>query len=303
MYPLTIFTPTYNRAHTLTRTYQSLCRQTNHDFEWLVIDDGSTDNTSDLVEQWKGENKIPIRYIYQENGGLYTGYNTAYLNIDSELCVCIDSDDFMPEDAVEKILCHWNEKGGTQYAGLMGLDFRLDNTPIGGYFPQGLHEAWFLDLYTHRLHIGDTKPVLRTALMKQVAPMVGFPGEKNFNPVYMMMQVCDQYPLLLLNENLCYVDYQTATDSMSAGIWQQYMNSPRSFQKNRIMEMQLVHNTWLNRVRVAIHYVSSSIIARDRHWLQHSPRKLLTLLVAPFGLLLYCLIRIQVEVKSRSSRG
>lgn len=303
MYPLTIFTPTYNRAHTLTRTYQSLCRQTNHDFEWLVIDDGSTDNTADLVQQWQAEHKISIRYIHQPNGGLYTGYNTAYLNIDSELCVCIDSDDFMPDDAVEKILCHWNEKGGTQYAGLMGLDFRLDNTPIGGYFHQGLHEAWFLDLYTHRLHIGDTKPVLRTALMKQVAPMVGFPGEKNFNPVYMMMQVCDQYPLLLLNENLCYVDYQTATDSMSAGIWQQYMNSPRSFQKNRILEMQLVHNTWLNRVRVAIHYVSSSIIARDRHWLQHSPRKLLTLLVAPFGLLLYCLIRIQVGIKSRSSRG
>jgi len=294
MYPLTVFTPTYNRAHTLTRTYQSLCRQTCRDFEWLVIDDGSTDNTADIVQQWKSENKIPIRYIYQENGGLYTGYNTAYLNIDSELCVCIDSDDFMPEDAVEKILCHWNEKGGTQYAGLMGLDFKLDNTPIGGFFPNNLHEAWFLDLYTHRIHIGDTKPVLRTSLMRQVAPMVGFPGEKNFNPVYMMMQVCDQYPLLLLNENLCFVDYQT-TDSMSAGIWRQYMNSPRSFQKNRILEMQLVHNTWLNRVRVAIHYVASSIIARDRQWIQHSPRKLLTLLVAPLGLLLYCLIRYKAR--------
>jgi len=294
MYPLTIFTPTYNRAHTLTRTYRSLCRQTSHEFEWLVIDDGSTDNTADIVRQWQEEHKIPIRYIHQPNGGLYTGYNTAYLNIDSELCVCIDSDDFMPEDAVEKIFCLWNEKGGTQYAGLMGLDFRLDNTPIGGFFPNNLHEVWFLDLYTHRLHIGDTKPVLRTSLMRQVAPMVGFPGEKNFNPVYMMMQVCDQYPLLLLNANLCFVDYQT-TDSMSAGIWQQYMNSPRSFQKNRILEMQLVHNTWLNRVRVAIHYVASSIIAKDRYWLQHSPRKLLTLLVAPLGLLLYCLIRYKAR--------
>jgi len=295
LYPLTVFTPTYNRAHTLTRTYESLCRQTCRDFEWLVVDDGSTDNTSALVERWKQENIILVRYIYQPNGGLYTGYNTAYLNIESELCVCIDSDDFMPDDAVEKILRFWQKNGSERYAGLMGLDFRLDNTPIGGLFPKDLLETWFLDLYTRKIHLGDTKPVLRTALMKQVAPMVGFPGEKNFNPVYMMMQVCDRYPLLLLNENLCFVDYQTDADSMSAGIWRQYVNSPRSFQKQRILEMQLVHNTWINRGRVTIHYVASSILARDRHWVQHSPHKLLTILMAPLGVLLYCLIRINAR--------
>ena len=293
MYPLTVFTPTYNRAHTLPRTYQSLCRQSCRDFEWLIIDDGSTDNTSALVNTWKQENKIPIRYIYQSNGGLYTGYNTAYLNIESELCVCIDSDDFMPDDAVEKILRFWQTNGTDRYAGFMGLDFHLDNTPIGGYFPHDLHEVWFMDLYIRKLHLGDTKPVLRTSLMRQVAPMVGFHGEKNFNPVYMMMQVCDRYPLLLLNENLCFVDYQTDSDSMSAGIWRQYVNSPKSFQKQRILEMQLVHNTWLNRVRVAIHYVASSILARDRHWVRHSPHKLLTILVAPLGVLLYFLIRFK----------
>lgn len=288
-FALTVFTPTYNRAHTLMRTYESLCRQTCGDFEWLVVDDGSTDNTASLVEAWAKEGKIPIRYIYKENGGLYTGYNTAYQNIDSELCVCVDSDDFMPDDAVEKILEYWRARGGNQYAGLMGLDYRLDDTPIGGFFPENLNEVWFMDLYLKKLHLGDTKPVLRTALMKQVAPMEGFAGEKNFNPVYMMMQVCDRYPLLLLNENLCYVDYQ-AGDSMSAGIWKQYMNSPRSFQKQRILEMQLVHNTWYNRVRLAIHYVASSIIARDKQWLKRSPLKLLTVSVAPLGVLLYLLI-------------
>jgi len=288
---LTVFTPTYNRAHTLQRTYDSLCRQTSHDFEWLIIDDGSADNTSALVSEWIKEKIISIRYIYKENEGLYTGYNIAYLNIDSELCVCIDSDDYMPDDAVEKILQCWKTRGGKQYAGLMGLDFHLDNTPIGGFFPKALNEVWFMDLYLKKLHIGDTKPVLRTSLMKTVAPMEGFPGEKNFNPVYMMMQVCDKYPILLLNENLCYVDYQTNTDSMSAGIWRQYTNSPRSFQKQRVLEMQLVHNTWLNRFRVAIHYVASSIIAKDRKWLHNSPQKLLTFLASPFGVLLYWLIK------------
>ena len=289
-YVLTIFTPTYNRAHTLGRTYQSLCNQTCRNFEWLVIDDGSTDDTAALVDKWIAENDLPIRYIYQQNGGLYTGYNTAYLNIDSELSVCIDSDDYMPDDAVEKIIQCWKARGGEQYAGLMGLDYHLDGSPIGGFFPKDLNEIWFMDLYLKKLHIGDTKPVLRTALMKQVAPMEGFPGEKNFNPVYMMMQVCDKYPILLLNENLCYVDYQTGTDSMSAGIWRQYMNSPRSFQKQRILELQLTHNTWLNRIRVAIHYVASSIIARDKQWLRKSPLKCITILVSPFGALLYLLI-------------
>ena len=288
--PLTIFTPTYNRAHTIGRTYQSLCRQSSKEFEWLVVDDGSTDNTAAMVEEWLAENKITIRYVYKENGGLYTGYNVAYSLIESELCVCVDSDDYMPDDAVEKILKCWTERGGEQYAGLIGLDFHLDGTPIGGSFPAELEEVWFMDLYIKKLHMGDVKPVLRTSLMKTVAPMVGFEGEKNFNPVYMMMQVCDRYPVLILNENLCFVDYQIGADSMSAGIWKQYMNSPRSFQKQRILEMQLKHNSWGNRIRVAIHYVASSLIAHDRSWLRKSPMKWLTLLVSPMGAVLYLII-------------
>lgn len=111
---LTVFTPTYNRAHTLRRVYESLCTQTVCEgFEWLVIDDGSTDFTRQLVEGFISEKRIPIRYIYKENGGLHTGYNTAYANIDSELCVCIDSDDFMPDDAVELILKKWDSEGSS----------------------------------------------------------------------------------------------------------------------------------------------------------------------------------------------
>lgn len=290
LHRLTIFTPTYNRAHTIERTYHSLCRQSCKEFDWLIIDDGSTDNTASIVKAWVAENKIPIRYVYKENGGLYTGYNVAYSLIESELCVCVDSDDYMPDDAVEKIYRCWIERGGEQYAGLIGLDFHLDGTPIGGYFPTGLDNVWFMDLYIKKLHLGDVKPVLRTDLMKTVAPMVGFEGEKNFNPAYMMMQVCDRYPILLLNENLCFVDYQTGLDSMSAGIWKQYRNSPHSFQKQRILELQLVHNSWKNRIRVAIHYVASSLIAHDKGWLRKSPKKWITVLVSPMGLVLYLLI-------------
>ena len=104
MKTLTIFTPTYNRAHTLVRTYNSLCQQTCKDFEWLIIDDGSTDNTRVVVEKWICNSDFKIRYIYQENQGMHGAHNTAYRNITTELNTCIDSDDYMPIDAVENII-------------------------------------------------------------------------------------------------------------------------------------------------------------------------------------------------------
>ncbi len=288
---LTIFTPTYNRAHTLGRVYESLCRQTCRDFEWLVVDDGSTDSTRMLVEEWISEDRFPIRYIYKENGGLHTGYNTAYENIDTELNVCIDSDDYMPDDAVETIAREWRERGTESYAGLLGLDYDTrTGKPIGGLFPTGMTECYFLDLSTKRLHIGDSKPVMRTDLMRKVAPQIGFEGEKNFNPVYMMLQVCDDLPLLLVNSNLCNVEYQTS-DSMSGGIINQYFNSPRSFSKMRKLEMTLKRSGFKNRMRVTAHYVATSIIARNWKMVQESPKKALTVAMLPVGLMLYIYLR------------
>ncbi|WP_297900474.1 glycosyltransferase family A protein [uncultured Parabacteroides sp.] len=286
MKTLTIFTPTYNRSHTLERTYRSLCRQTCKDFEWLVVDDGSTDETYSLVQGWIDERAILVRYIYKENGGLYTGYNTAYANIQTELNVCIDSDDFMPDNAVELIVKTWRERGSENHVGIIGLDYYYgSNRPIGGRFPDTMTECFFLDLYTKRIHVGDSKLVMRTDLMQSVAPQVGFPGEKNFNPVYMLLQVCDDYPLLVLNENLCIVEYQE-DGSMSRNIFRQYADSSRSFAKMRLLEMQLKRSTWINRVRSIIHYVSGCILAKDGEWLSKSPYKLITVAVAPLGWLL-----------------
>lgn len=286
MHTLTVFTPTYNRAHTLGHTYQSLCRQTCKDFEWLVVDDGSTDSTRELVQAWKDDGIISIHYIYKENGGLYTGYNAAYAAIGTELNVCVDSDDYLPDNAVELIVKTWKERGGKRYAGIIGLDYEVGSRqPIGGRFLEDLKECYFLDLYTRRIHRGDTKQVMRTDLMKEVAPQVGFPSEKDFNPVYMLLQVCDHYPLLMLNENLCWVEYQQ-DDSMSRNIFRQYLGSPRSFAKLRRLEMRLEHNTRLNKFRCAIHYVSACILARDRNWLRQSPCRWLTVAAAPLGWLL-----------------
>ena len=293
MKTLTVFTPTYNRAHTIERVYESLKAQTCDDFEWLVIDDGSTDNTKTLVESFieASGSGMKIHYVYKENGGLYTGYNVAYATIKTELRVCIDSDDFMPVDAVEKIVSFWKEQGTDDYAGILGLDFNIATKEIiGGTFPSGLREVYFYDLTLKKLHAGDTKPVMRTSLMRQVAPQIGFPGEKNFNPVYMMLQVCDNYPVLLMNEVLCNVEYQLGADSMSQGIWRQYVNSARSFAKLRLLEMGLKRNNFRNKMRVCVHYISSCLLSRDKKWLSNSPLKIMTLLLFPMGFMLYLMV-------------
>ena len=110
MATLTIFTPTYNRAHTLHLGYEALKKQTCKDFVWLIVDDGSTDNTRELVQGWMNHEKgFKIRYVYQENQGMHGAHNTAYRLIDTELNTCIDSDDYMPDDAVEKIVTFWEK--------------------------------------------------------------------------------------------------------------------------------------------------------------------------------------------------
>ena len=135
---LTVFTPAYNRAYCLHHCYESLKRQTCNDFVWLVIDDGSSDNTKELVDSWKAENVIEIRYHWQENQGMHGAHNTAYELIDTELNVCIDSDDYMPDDAVEKIISFWNDFGSDEVSGIIGLDSDTDGQTIGSKLPKNL---------------------------------------------------------------------------------------------------------------------------------------------------------------------
>ena len=349
---LTIFTPAYNRKHTICRTYESLLRQTDMDFQWLIIDDGSTDGTqewvlslSDKIEfcpemyDWMGRRitepatsglsnqdraqnhshfkievqkpscaKFSIEYVKKPNGGLYTGYNVAYDLIDTELCVCIDSDDFAADNTVELIKKTWRKHypskasklkssvlTSKEYCGIIGLDFDMEGKPLGGYFPNDLTECYRSDLFINGIHKADSKEVMRTDLMKRVAPQLGFEGEKNFNPSYMLAQVWDKYPLLVFNENLCNVEYQVGADSMSQGIWKQYVNSPHSYAKHRLMQMGLKRYPYSLKFKSAAHYVSSCIFSKDKEWLKKSPMKLTTLLAAPLGLAFNIVIRYKTR--------
>lgn len=285
---LTIFTPTYNRADLLPRLYEALKRQTVHDFTWLVVDDGSIDNTIQLLETWQKENLIPIRYFHKENGGIHTAYNVGIDKANTELWMCIDSDDFPPDDAVEKILKLWSEKGSDQYAGIVGLDFGMDGKPLKNKMLPKIEQTTIIELDSKYHFNVDTKMVHRTSLLQEVAPMQVFSGEKNFNPIYLFLKIDQHYPLLVLNENLCFVDYQES--GMANNIMKQYVNSPKSFAEMRSMMMGLSHAPYQFVFRNAVHHVSSCLFA-GQNFMKHSPRKLTSILAFPLGLCLYFYIR------------
>ena len=292
---LTVFTPAYNRAHTITRTYESLCRQTSKDFEWLVIDDGSTDNTRELVEKWIEEDKIPIRYIYQQNQGMHGAHNTAYKNIDTELNTCIDSDDYMPDDAVEKICSFWKEHGSDRYAGIIGLDITENGKVIGTDFPAGLKETTLGDFYLQG-GSGDKKLVYRTSVIRQYPEYPLFEGERYVGLAYKYMLIDQDYKLLTLNEPLVVVEYQE--DGSSVNMYRQYWNNPKGFAFFRKTEMVTTKSV-KRRFMVCIHYVSSSFIAKNKHFIKESPRKLTTLLAIPFGYMLYRHIAYKVKKNAK----
>jgi glycosyltransferase involved in cell wall biosynthesis len=293
---LTIFTPTYNRADTLYLNYQALVRQTCKNFIWMIIDDGSTDKTKTLVDNWKNHNNgFEIQYIYKENGGLHTAYNTAIENINTELTVCIDSDDYMPDNAVEIILDFWKTYGSDKYAGIVGLDFDTKGNVIGDNLPDQ-KSINLIDLVTGKYPIvnGDRKNVVRTELYKKVAPMKNFDNEKNFNPHYMHLLISKSYDFLVLNKNLCFVDYQA--DGMTNSIFKQYANSPQSFSEIRRLYLSFPNTPLKFKLRHSIHYVSSCILAKKYgDIISKSPRKLHTLMCIPIGIILSTYIKIKAK--------
>lgn len=284
---LTVFTPTYNRAYTLHLCYESLKRQTSKDFVWLIIDDGSTDGTKDLIDTWIEENIVPIRYHYQENQGMHGAHNAAYELIDTELNVCIDSDDYMSDDAVEKIVGYWKRYGSERYAGLVGLDATPEGTIIGTKMPDHLKESKLSHLYGKHKVKGDKKLVYRTDLTKKTPPYPVFLGEKYCPLSYKYILIDQQCPLLVMNEILCYVEY--LPDGSSMNIINQYKKNPNGFAYFRKVAIQYAP-TFKERLRESMHYVSSSLMIRNKNFLFESPKFLTTILAAPFGILLYLYI-------------
>lgn len=280
---ITVFTPSYNRAYCLDKLYQSLVGQTCQDFVWLIIDDGSTDNTRELVSGWIDEGKIAIEYEYQENRGMVGAHNTAHYLMKTELCVCIDSDDWMPLDAIGKILALWDEHGYPESAGMVGLDAFADGSIVGTKLPD-VKECKFSELYVKYKMSGDKKFVHNRAVFNRYLPYPFFDGEKFPITSYLYLLIEQKHKLLVFNEVFCIVEYQP--DGLSANLFDQYRKSPKSFAFYRIAKMKYALN-YRERFKNAVHYVSSSLMAGNKRFLEESPYKLTTLAAVPFGIALY----------------
>ncbi|MED3939500.1 glycosyltransferase family 2 protein [Priestia megaterium] len=293
MKKLTVFTPTYNRAYCIHQCYESLKRQTCKDFIWLIIDDGSTDNTKGIVNGWIDENIIQIKYHWQDNQGMHGAHNTAYELIDTELNVCIDSDDYMPDDAVEKIIDTWKKYGSNEVSGIVGLDANHKNEIIGTQLSQHIKRSTLFDLYNKYGVTGDKKLVYRTELTKQY-PYPLFENERYVGLAYKYHMIDKQYEMILMNEIICCVEY--LEDGSSRNMLHQYRKNPRGFAFYRKEMMKLPFGSSSFKFRQAIHYVSSSLMSRNWRFLQETPSKRLTLLAIPLGIALYFYIKKKTRI-------
>ncbi|MFY7739049.1 MAG: glycosyltransferase family 2 protein [Flavobacterium sp.] len=289
MKTLTIFTPAFNRAHLLPRLYESLCNQTCQDFDWLVVDDGSSDDTKAIVSGWITENKIPITYIYQQNQGMHGAHNTAYRNIKATLNTCIDSDDYMPLNGVALILSKWETIDQKRYAGIIGLDALESGAILGSKFTT---EFTTLEDFYINGGTGDKKLVYRTEVITKYPEYPIFEGERYVGLGTKYLFVDKDYEMVTLNEVLVIVDYQPTGSSNT--MFYQYMKYPKGFIYNRITTMRYSKSTKRKFIE-AIHYISSCIILKRSNFLKDSPEKLLTLLAVPFGVALYLLIRFKTR--------
>lgn len=201
---LTVFTPTYNRKELLGRVYESLEKQSVKDFIWLVVDDGSTDGTGEFIDSLASrESEFEIIYHYRENGGKMRAHNTGSKLCETELFVCLDSDDIFFETAVEDILKTWEEKGSELSAGIVAYKGEVEKGRIRKFrdaaFPEdkvkegsstlkGLYRAGFY---------GETTLVFRNEMLKR-HPFPEIDGEKYVPEDYVYDQIDKEQPLIIL---------------------------------------------------------------------------------------------------------
>lgn len=222
---ISIITPTFNRAYILPECYKSLCKQNNPDFEWIVIDDGSTDNTEQLVNGFISENKITIRYFKQKNGGKHRAHNYGVQNAAGELTVCLDSDDMLSPDAIETAKKVWHEMSRPDSAGILALrGDMIQHRPICTEIPHGLTYSTMSNLRDNFSFEGDTVLFFRTQILKEHL-FKEFNGEKFLPENNLYCDIDRIGKMILLNKVLYYCEYHP--DGLTAKYHRLLFNNPK----------------------------------------------------------------------------
>lgn len=204
----TIFTPTYNRKELLKNLYESLKNQTYKDFEWIIVDDGSSDGTELSVRQFLDEKILDIKYFYKENGGKQRAYNYGVEKARGELFICLDSDDKYVDNALEIILKYWKKyENDREIAGMGYLSIYKNGEVIGTKFPKDEMIATQFDIYNKYKVKGDKGLMFRTKILKQF-PFPVFKGEKFTTEAVVYNRISEKYKMLYINEKIEIKEYQ-----------------------------------------------------------------------------------------------
>lgn len=223
---ITVFTPSYNRANTLPMLYESLLKQKNASFEWLVVDDGSSDNTKEYVNSLIYDNKININYIYKQNGGKQSAYNVGLKNAKGNIFVCIDSDDVLADNALRTIENDFNAIKTDNIAGIMYNQGHLKNNNkiIGTPFPKDNLTDTYYNIY-HKFKVtGDKLIVFKT----KVAQEFYFPiitGEKFIPEALIYNRTSLKYKFVCKNKTMAYKEY--LDDGYSANYFNLVKKNPK----------------------------------------------------------------------------
>ena len=240
---ITVFTPTYNRGNLLNRLYQSLCRQNYKEFEWIIVDDGSLDDTSSIVNIIQDKHPcgdFSILYYKKENGGKHTAVNTGVQKAHGDLFFIADSDDILPPNALQTVAVVWEQtKYDNSIGGICGFDGDInDGSLIGTGFPKEVHllnielsnhiNIGYIDATTRDVRFklkvdGDMKEVFRTSVLREF-PFPEIKGERFCPEVLVWNRIASKYKLRHINKIIYLVEYQQ--DGITSAITRSRMNSP-----------------------------------------------------------------------------
>lgn len=256
-YPVTVFTPTYNRAYILGDLYHSLQRQTCMDFEWLIVDDGSVDDTKALVASWQGEeNPFPIRYVYQENGGKCRAINRGLKEADGRLFFTVDSDDYLTDDAIEKVI-RWDGElpRDGHFCGYVGNRGITPTQTPNRLFPGGYLDGTALDRYDQV--DGERAFVFYTEIHRQYL-YPEFPGEKFLTEaVTWDLMAHDGYKMRFYNDIIWIWEYKD--DGLTRAGYRVFLENPQGTGLFFRQKAEFLHYSLWNKLTLWYGYATDAM--------------------------------------------
>ena len=257
---IAVFTPTYNRAYKLPDLYNALKRQTSKDFVWIVVDDGSTDNTRTLIAGYTEEAEFEIRYVFQKNGGKQRAQNTALEHCHEEMLFTVDSDDYPVDDAIEKIVKEWDKwREDRSIAGLLTLFGKTPTDPLISHFPPNLKRTKTYDLYANNQFKGDAQMIYRADVLRMY-PFEVAEGEKFIAEPYAMLQIDEKYDLAVFDEIIAIHEY--LPDGYTNNARKLTRENPIGYMKVKQLYMDKA-NTSMEKIKSAALYLVGAHYAKQ----------------------------------------